>query len=214
MLVTGAAHGTGRIIASAVALHDVQLILVDCDGPQLEKAARELKADGMFCDPQAASSVDIFEAQFKKEYDHLHMLVNAADIGHGRVLSTIRMTAALLPLLRRTPGSKAIVNVAPDRTFGTDTPFKHSSSPEATARYSDYLRSTIKDTAIHVATLFPEGEHSNRGHCEVIEPLASLIVRDFIPRPTVLHDEPFLRRWAMTASRARLFGRRPQLGSG
>ena len=169
------------MLASAIAMHDVELILADCDGPSLEKARGELQAQGMFCDTQSMSSVEIFEAQFRERFDSLHMLVNAAERGHSRILATIRMSTVLLPVLRRTPGTKAIVNVATDEDAGTSFPLHYSCRPEATTHYSSHLQAMVKGSAISVATIRHKGTHSLDKHFRAISPLLARVIADAYP---------------------------------
>src|SRR3954451_23073000 len=68
----------------------------------------------------------------------------------------MRMTRALMPLLRRTSGRRLLINIAPAGGFvATDGMFPYASSLGAFERLSEALAEQVKGTSIEVVALTP-----------------------------------------------------------
>jgi NAD(P)-dependent dehydrogenase (short-subunit alcohol dehydrogenase family) len=133
-LVTGANKGIGREIAAQLADHGLTVLLAARDPGRLADAAAELAARGdvrpLQLDVTDQRSVSAAAARIAAEIGHLDVLVNNAGITGGsaqqpgdvdlaaveaayavNVLGVIRVTEAMLPLLRRAPVPR-IVNMS------------------------------------------------------------------------------------------------------
>ena len=85
VLVTGAANGIGRAIASAAAAGGARLILGDLDGEALARAARELRAHGAEVSAQAC---DV------RRLDELQSLVQEGSTGSPGLTWCLRTRAS------------------------------------------------------------------------------------------------------------------------
>ncbi|WP_030144485.1 SDR family oxidoreductase [Glycomyces sp. NRRL B-16210] len=126
-LITGAASGIGAAFARALAAEGYRLVLVDCDGEGLERAAASLPAD---CETLTADlTVEADLARIERRCgEGLDLLVNNAGFGHPtRFLATppeaetamlrlhteavLRLTLAALPsMVERRRGG--VINLA------------------------------------------------------------------------------------------------------
>src|SRR5438270_10902334 len=119
VLISCAASGTGLACAEAFADRGAELILCDWDGIALTRAAKQLGAFSRFCDASAENGVDIFVEQIGAEFPSIDVLVNAAGRGYVRALTMMRMSRALMPLLRKGRGYRLIANIAPAGGFAS-----------------------------------------------------------------------------------------------
>src|SRR5437763_16429705 len=127
VLISGAASGAGLACAEAFAERGAELILCDWDGIALTRAAKRLDAFSRFCDAGAERGVEIFVEQIGSEFPSIDVLVNAAGRGYVRALTMMRMSRALMPLLRRGRGYRLIANIAPAGGFSpSDTIFPYA----------------------------------------------------------------------------------------
>ena len=129
-VITGASSGIGEALARRLATDGWRLLLVARRRDRLEALCRELGSNAIFevadlTDPDASPRI---AARAQAEFDHLDLLVNNAggnrrrgefaDVGYEYIRevmdqnfdSAVRMTEALLPVLRRSAPS-SIVNV-------------------------------------------------------------------------------------------------------
>lgn len=88
-IVTGAAQGLGRAIATRLAAEGAGVFLADLQTDKLATTAAELKAQGMSVlsqtvDVSSSASVDAMVASAASGFGHIDMLVNVAG-GSGRV---------------------------------------------------------------------------------------------------------------------------------
>jgi meso-butanediol dehydrogenase / (S,S)-butanediol dehydrogenase / diacetyl reductase len=131
VLITGAAHGIGRAIATRLGAEGARVAVVDIDAAGAEQAAGELAADGietlaLHCDVTQRASVDAALDRTVERFDRLDVLVN--NVGLARDVpfeetdeeewarqveptlgGAVRCIQAALPHLERTKGS--IVNI-------------------------------------------------------------------------------------------------------
>ena len=112
VLIVGAGAGVGLACARAFAERGAELMLSDIDGPALKRATQEIGGNGIFCDVASEASVAIFAAEVQRSFGSLDVLINAAGKSYVRTLGTMRVSRALVPMLRRDGGRKDIVNVA------------------------------------------------------------------------------------------------------
>src|SRR5438270_2091205 len=156
VLVCGAASGAGLACAEAFAEAGAELILCDCDGVELTRAADQLGAFSCFCDAAAERSIDIFAEDIGRLFPSVDVLINAAGRGYVRALTMMRMSRAILPLLRRGSGYRLIANIAPAGGFASrDSIFPYAGSFASFARLSDALVEQCRGTEIDVACITP-----------------------------------------------------------
>src|SRR3954469_21392954 len=106
VLVSGAAGGVGLACAEAFAARGAELVLSDRDGTALTRAAQRLGAHARFCDAISETSVAIFADDLASEFASIDVIINAAGRGYVRTLAMMRMTRAMMPLLRAGAGSR------------------------------------------------------------------------------------------------------------
>ncbi|MDL2338380.1 MAG: SDR family NAD(P)-dependent oxidoreductase [Pseudomonadota bacterium] len=131
VVLTGAAGGIGRALASAFAGQGVRLIITDRDTTALHRLAEELGAQGevtpIAADLSAQGDLQAFSANLQARHGHVDVLVNnagteyptpiadsAADASarwsallDNNVGSMMRLTRALLPLM---PHGASVIN--------------------------------------------------------------------------------------------------------
>ena len=132
IVITGAAHGVGRLCALSLGDWQPELILCDHDGPGLSAVCNALRCRGRFCDVASEASVEIFAADLLDRFDSIDVLIHCAGSGCIRALGMWRVARALLPALRRAPGQALIINVAaPPSKSSKGHDFPYASSADA-----------------------------------------------------------------------------------
>lgn len=156
VLITGAGAGIGLACAYVFAAAGAELILCDHDGTALTRVAERHQAFSRFCDAIADNSVVVFAADIMDKFDSIDVLINAAGQGYVRSLAMMRMTRALLPLMRRGQGRRLVVNIAPvGEAVNDEQMFPYASSNGAFERLSDALAEQTRGTSIDVVSLVP-----------------------------------------------------------
>ena len=156
VVVTGAGEGVGHACAAAFARRGAELVLTDSDGVALTRAGDRLSAHARFCDVASEASVAIFAADLGQAFDSIDVLINAAGNGYVRSLGMMRMSNALLPLLRRGRGNRLIVNIAPSNGVGgRHGMFPHAGSQHGFQQLSDALALKTKGSGIAVMVVPP-----------------------------------------------------------
>ena len=127
-VVTGASAGIGAATARRLAREGFTIVAGARRRDRLEELAREIDATILELDVREADSIDAFAAEIAGRFGHADVLVNNAGLALGKspveagadedwagmldtnVLGLLRVTRALLPLLRKAPHAH-IVNL-------------------------------------------------------------------------------------------------------
>jgi NAD(P)-dependent dehydrogenase (short-subunit alcohol dehydrogenase family) len=156
VLITGAGGGVGLACAEAFAARGAELILCDHDGVALTRAAEPFGAFSRYCDAVSDSSIAVFAAEVDEKFDSIDIMINAAGQAYVRALAMVRMTRALLPLLRRGRDRRMIVNIAPGCDCASaDGMFPYASSEAAFDRLHEALAEQTRGSAIDVVEICP-----------------------------------------------------------
>lgn len=164
VLVMGGASGIGRALAEHLAEQGAELILADYDGPALNATAAAVGARGIFCDILSEASIEVFCAYLATRFDSIDMLVNAAGMQYVRTICMVRMSVAMLPLLRRSTKCPQILSVASADHFARPaSPFPYASSRESFFRCNDALSKRVSDSRISVSAIVLEDGEATAG---------------------------------------------------
>jgi len=162
IVITGAAHGVGRLCALSLGDWQPELILCDHDGPGLSAVSNSLRCRGRFCDVASEASVEIFAADLLDRFDSVDVLIHCAGSGCIRALGMWRVARALLPALRRAPGEALIVNVAaPPSKPSVGHDFPYASSADAFAGLNAALVNATRGSNIRVESV-PALDHESQ----------------------------------------------------
>ena len=175
ILITGGGSGIGRGLAEALHALGNQVILAGRrKGPLEETAKANPGMKFLTLDIEDRTAFRAFAGRFAAEHPEINVLVNNAGIMRAEdlldqqddladaesmvttnLLGPIRLTAALLPLLRKQKHS-AIVNVSSGLAFVplAFTP-TYCATKAAIHSYTQSLRYQLKDTATEVIEIIP-----------------------------------------------------------
>jgi len=186
VLITGGGGGPGLACAEALAACGAEIILTDCDGIALTRAADRLGAFSRYCDAIGGSSVEVFAAELASLFPSIEVLINAAGRGYVRTLAMSRMTQAMLPLLRRASGCRLVVNISSAGGYvRRDEIFPYASSLEAFDRLSERLREQVRGMGIEVVNITPRlvpGASGNAVWSDRLYELQQVDVKDMAER--------------------------------
>lgn len=151
VLITGAARSVGFACACAFAERGAELILCDIDGSALTRATDVTASFSRYCDVASEASIAVFAQEVAELFPNIDVLINAAGHGYVRSLGMMRMSRALLPLLRKSQGRRFIFNIAPAGGFAAqELIFPYAGSRQGFDRLSDALAEQVNGTAICV----------------------------------------------------------------
>lgn len=154
VLISGGGGGPGLACAEALAASGAEIILTDCDGIALTRAADRLGAFSRYCDAIGGSSVEVFATELANLFPSIEVLINAAGRGYVRTLAMTRMTQAMLPLLRRAAGCRLVINISSaGEAVSRDEIFPYASSLEAFDRLSERLREQVRGMGVEVVNI-------------------------------------------------------------
>ncbi len=174
ILITGGGSGIGRGLAEALQQQGNQVVIAGRRREALEKtAAANPGMKFLTLDIEDAAAIKAFAARVTKEFPSLNVLINNAGIMRAEnvleeqnvadaeamvttnLLGPIRLTAALLPLLRKQEES-TVINVSSGLAFVplAMTP-TYSATKAAMHSYTCSLRYQLKDTPTEVLEIIP-----------------------------------------------------------
>jgi short-subunit dehydrogenase len=179
--VTGAASGIGEALATALAARGSHLVLLDRDADRLAAVAGTLRAahpgatiDTVVVDLADAEATQRAAEQVAAGHPDLTLLVNNAGVALGgrfdqvtleefewvqavNLRAVVRLTHALLPVLKANPGSH-LVNVS--SLFGLIAPAgqtAYATSKYAVRGFTEALRSELAADGVGVTCVHPGG---------------------------------------------------------
>ncbi len=178
-VVTGAASGIGRAVASALALRGCNLALADKNSGGLTETAEHIAkyAVQVSChalDVADAAAVAQFPSVVTAQHGGVDVLVNNAGVALGGTFEqlsdeefewlfainfrgVVRMTRAFLPLLKASDDAR-LVNMS--SIFGIVAPpgqTAYAASKFAVRGFSEALRQELQGTAVGVTVVHPGG---------------------------------------------------------
>jgi len=178
-VVTGAASGIGRAIATSLARRGCHLALADIDDAGLAQTAADLAAPRLrisrhHLDVSDRDAVAGFPARVTAEHPGVDVVVNNAGVALGGTFEqvaeddfewlfainfwgVVRMTRAFLPLLHNSDEAR-IVNLS--SLFGIIAPpgnTAYAASKFAVRGFSESLRHELRKTQIGVTVVHPGG---------------------------------------------------------
>lgn len=175
VLITGGGSGIGFKTALLLAAQGNRVIITGRNREKLEKAALQIPgAVPIVADITDAAAVDALVSQIQKDFPTLNMLFNnaahavayelsshadayskASEEFNTNVLSVIRLTEKLWPLLEKQPGA-AIVNITSIVSMvpGLRIP-TYSATKAALHSYSQSLRVALSSTNVKVFEVMP-----------------------------------------------------------
>ena len=180
-VVTGAASGIGEALAVQLAERGSHLVLVDRDKERLDDVAERistrhpaLTVDRHIADLSDDEQTDALAARLAVAHPETTLLVNNAGVALGgrfdqvtleefdwvmavNFRSVVRLTHAMLPVLKAHPGSH-LVNVS--SVFGIFAPAgqaAYSASKYAVRGFSEAVRHELAENAVGVTVVHPGG---------------------------------------------------------
>lgn len=172
-VVTGAASGIGRAIATALVARGARVTLADVS-PNVHEVAASLggRARGALCDVSDAAAVQALADEVAARESHVHLLVNNAGVSvHGRFdevapedfewlfgvnfRGVVNGCRSFLPHLRREREAH-VVNVCSSFAWlGVPGKSAYAASKAAVRALSESLRLELRGTGVGVTLLFP-----------------------------------------------------------
>ena len=180
-VVTGAASGIGEALALDLARRGSHLVLVDRDAERLEDVAVRIRADHPalrvvthLADLSDDAATAALAERLVAEHPETTLLVNNAGVALGgrfdqvsleefdwvmavNFRAVVRLTSALLPVLKAQPGAH-VVNVS--SVFGIFAPAgqaAYSASKFAVRGFSEAVRHELADNRVGVTVVHPGG---------------------------------------------------------
>lgn len=164
VVISGAAGGVGLACTRAFAQRGADLILCDTDGTGLTRAIAGRGVFSRYCDVISEASVAVFAAEVGETFGSIDVLINAAGSSYVRSLGMMRLSIALLRVLRSGAGRRLIVNIAPVERFTlADRMFPYAGSAESFGRLSGALQELTRGSSIDVVAVTPQMRPNGRG---------------------------------------------------
>ena len=182
-VLTGAATGIGRALASRLAEEGASLCLADVNADALEEAARALASGGADVSAHVVNVADGARVEgFAREVEERHgradVLINNAGVAlHGTVeevslediewvmsvnfWGTVYCVKRFLPMLKRQTGAHV---VCVSSIFGVIAPpgqAAYCASKFAVRGFTEALRHELEGTSVRVSTVHPGGVRTN-----------------------------------------------------
>ena len=179
-VLTGAASGIGKALAQQLAARGCHLALVDRDAAGLAATAEAVARDGLrvsqhVLDLTDSEGIKALPAAVLLAHPQVTLLVNNAGVAVGGTFeqvseadfdwlmsinfgAVVRMTRALLPLLKASGQAARIVNVS--SLFGLVSPpgqAAYSASKFAVRGFSNALRHELRGSNVGVTVVHPGG---------------------------------------------------------
>lgn len=177
IIITGAANGVGKAVATT--LKNENLILVDIDKESLIKTANDLNSKYFICDLTNVNQLNELIKQINEEYDKIDCLINCAgmwisgdmskldepifsemntldrvkDVIDTNIFGTIAMIKSIFPIMKK-QGYGQIININSQSGVLCETPFpiynatKHGTYAFRKAIQDDLARNNIKITDV------------------------------------------------------------------
>ncbi len=177
VIITGAANGVGKAVATI--LKNENLILVDVDADCLEKTAQELDSKFFVCDLANANEIEYVMEQINNQYDRINCLINCAGMWisgdmskleqpifdemntlsrikmviDSNIFGTVAMIKSIFPIMKK-QGKGQIININSQSGVTCEPPFpiynatKHSTNAFRKAIQDDLARNNIKITDV------------------------------------------------------------------
>jgi NAD(P)-dependent dehydrogenase (short-subunit alcohol dehydrogenase family) len=174
-VVTGGARGIGRCIAERFAAEGAQVVVADIDEAEALHAAAELgpQALGLRVDIADAASIAALAQTIEQRHGRCEILVNNAAIldaagvdamsfDHYRMVmdinqdGAIRVTLALLPLMRKADAARRILNIVSIQGMrGTRDSLAYATAKGALVNFTRALACDLGEEGIAVNALAP-----------------------------------------------------------
>lgn len=175
VLITGGGAGIGLAIAKLLSDEGNRVIITGRSEARLNQALGQLKnATAIVGDVTSEKDVADLVSRVKKDFSDLSILINNAGFGYSyelndnvnaftkahdeiitNYLSVVRLTEALLPVLKKQQAS-AIVNVTSIVVFAASGILPtYSASKSALHAYTQVLRHSLVNTSVKVFELMP-----------------------------------------------------------
>src|SRR4051812_11108145 len=193
-VVTGAARGIGRAIASRLAREGWQLALADLDAEELASVADELGALAVPGDTSTEAGVRHLVGTAYERLGHVDVFFANAGIGtlkgleasddewtrtlETNVLAHVRAARLLVPRWLEAGGGRLVVTPSAARllTMLGDAP--HSVSKHGAGAFAEWLSATYRHRGIVVQAICPQGVQTRM--LDGSGPLRDLLTRDDI----------------------------------
>ncbi|MHA6288232.1 SDR family NAD(P)-dependent oxidoreductase [Maricaulis sp. CAU 1757] len=178
-LVTGAASGIGRALATELAARGANLILCDIDAAGLSRLGAELERPGHWVETRVvdvgdAAAIEALAREVTARHEAIDLLFNNAGVALGgefeqvapadfdwlmdiNFYGVVRMTRAFLPALKAADEA-ALVNVS--SIFGIIAPAgqtAYCASKFAVRGFSNALRHELAGSSVRVSVVHPGG---------------------------------------------------------